>query len=110
MWPGSSNKVARAANLTGPDGTLLDFTPHDFRRIFATDALAAGLPPHLIQKLMGHASLTTTQAYAAVFPDDVIRAHRAFSHNRRSLRPADKYRDVTAAEWDEFEEHSAKRK
>jgi hypothetical protein len=104
------NKVARAANLRGPDGTLLDFTAHDFRRIFATDALAAGLPPHLIQKLMGHATLATTQAYAAVFPDDVIRAHRAFIHNRRSLRPADEYRDITAAEWDEFEAHFAKRK
>ena len=104
------NKIVAAADLRGPDGMLLDFTAHDFRRIFATDALAAGLPPHLIQKLMGHATLATTQAYAAVFPDDVIRAHRAFIHNRRSLRPADEYRDVTAAEWDEFEEHFAKRK
>ncbi|MGH6693268.1 MAG: tyrosine-type recombinase/integrase [Gammaproteobacteria bacterium] len=104
------NKVVAAADLRGPDGTLLDYTAHDFRRIFATDALAAGLPPHLIQKLMGHASLATTEAYAAVFPDDVIRAHRAFIHNRRSLRPTDEYRDVTAAEWDEFEQHFAKRK
>ena len=104
------NKVARAANLRGPDGTMLDFTAHDFRRIFATDALAAGMPPHLIQKLMGHATLATTQAYAVVFPDDVIRTHRAFIHNRRTLRPADEYRDVTAEEWDEFEAHFAKRK
>jgi integrase len=104
------NKVVAAADLRGLDGTLLDFTPHDFRRIFATDAVAAGLPPHLIQKLMGHATLATTQAYAAVFPDDVIRGHRAFIHNRRSLRPADEYRDVTAEEWDEFEQHFPKRK
>jgi hypothetical protein len=59
---------------------------------------------------MGHATLATTQAYAAVFPDDVIRAHRAFIHNRRTLRPADEYRDVTPEEWDEFEQHLAKRK
>lgn len=104
------NKVVAAADPRGPDGTRLDYTAHDFRRIFATDALAAGLPPHLIQKLMGHATLATTQAYAAVFPDDVIRAHRAFVRNRRSLRPADEYRDVTRAEWDEFEQHFAKRK
>lgn len=104
------NKVVAAADPRGPDGTRLDYTAHDFRRIFATDALAAGLPPHLIQKLMGHATLATTQAYAAVFPNDVIRAHRAFIHNRRSLRPADEYRDVTPAEWDEFESHFAKRK
>jgi hypothetical protein len=98
-----------AADPRGPDGTRLDYTAHDFRRIFATDALAAGLPPHLTQKLK-HATLATTQAYAAVFPDDVIRSHRAFIHNRRSLRPADEYRDVTPAEWDEFEQHFAKRK
>jgi integrase len=104
------NKVLATADPRGPDGTPLDYTAHDFRRIFATDALAAGLPPHLIQKLMGHATLATTQSYAAVFPDDIIRAHRAFIHNRRSLRPADEYRDVTDAEWDEFEEHFAKRK
>jgi integrase len=59
------------------------FTAHDFRRIFATDALAAGMPPHIIQKLMGHADLRTTQAYAAIFPDDIIRAHRA--HLARSF-------------------------
>jgi hypothetical protein len=104
------NKVARAAKLTGPDGKLIDFTPHDFRRVFATDALAAGLPPHIIQKLMGHATLATTQGYAAIFPDDIIRSHRAFIENRRSLRPADEYRAVTAEEWREFEEHFAKRK
>ncbi len=57
-----------------------------------------------------HATLATTQAYAAVFPDDVIRAHRAFIHKRRSLRPADEYRDVTPEEWDEFESHFAERK
>ena len=104
------NKVVRAAQLTGPDGNVIGFTPHDFRRVFATDALAAGLPPHIIQKLMGHASLATTQGYAAIFPEDVIRSHRAFIHNRRGLRPADEYRDVGADEWDEFEEHFAKRK
>lgn len=104
------NKVTRAANLAGADGRLLDFTPHDFRRVFATDALAAGLPPHIIQKLMGHATLATTQEYMAIFPDDIIRSHRAFIENRRRLRPADEYRSVTAGEWDEFEEHFARRK
>jgi hypothetical protein len=104
------NKVAHAAGLAGPDGQLLEFTPHDFRRVFATDALATGLPPHIIQKLMGHATLATTEGYMAIFPDDVIRSHRAFIENRRTLRPADEYRPVADAEWTEFEEHFAKRK
>jgi Phage integrase family len=103
-------RVCAVAGLTSPGGAAITFTAHDFRRVFATDALAAGLPPHIIQKLMGHASITTTQDYAAIFPDDVIRAHRAFNENRRQLRPADEYRDVTQAEWGEFEDHFAKRK
>ena len=104
------NKVVRAARLTASDGSVIGFTPHDFRRVFATDALAAGLPPHIIQELMGHTTLATTQGYAAIFPEDVIRSHRAFIHNRRGLCPAEEYRDVGAEEWEEFEEHFAKRK
>jgi integrase len=104
------NKVVHAAGLTGTDGQPLRFTAHDFRRIFATDALAAGLPPHIIQKLMGHTDLRTTQGYTAIFPDDIIRSHRAFIDNRRRLRPSDEYRDITDQEWEDFEEHFAKRK
>jgi len=85
-------KVCAAAGLVGVDGTMIAFTAHDFRRVFATDALAAGLPPHIIQKLMGHASIATTQGYTAIFPEDVIRSHRAFIENRRRLRPAEEYR------------------
>src|SRR5215207_3116890 len=96
------NKVVDIACLTGVDGQPLRFTAHDFRRIFATDALAAGLPPHIIQKLMGHADLRTTQGYAAIFPDDIIRSHRAFIDNRR-LRPSDEYRAISDKEWDDFE-------
>ncbi len=103
-------KVCAAAGLVAVDGTMIAFTAHDFRRVFATDALAAGLPPHIIQKLMGHASIATTQGYTAIFPEDVIRSHRAFIENRRRLRPAEEYRDVSETEWNEFEDHFAQRK
>jgi len=103
-------RVCANAGLIAVDGTEISYTAHDFRPLFATDALAAGLPPHIIQKLMGHASITTTQDYTAIFPEDVIRSHRAFIQNRRRLRPADEYRDVSETEWSEFEDHFAKRK
>ena len=102
--------VCAAAGLVGADGSPIEFTAHDFRRVFATDALAAGLPPHIIQKLLGHSSISTSQGYTAILPEDVIRSHRAFIDNRRRIRPADEYRDVTCEEWDQFEEHFAKRK
>ena len=50
--------VCASADLVGSDGSAIDFTSHDFRRVFATDALSAGLPPHIIQKLLGHASMS----------------------------------------------------
>jgi integrase len=103
-------QVCAHAGLTDAAGGPIAFTAHDFRRVFATEAQAAGLPPHIIQRLMGHASVTTTQEYAAIFPEEVIRSHRAFIDNRRGLRPADEYREVTDAEWREFEDHFAKRK
>jgi site-specific recombinase XerD len=39
------------------------FAPHDMRRSFCTNLTDAGVPPHLIQAAMGHASGTTTQRY-----------------------------------------------
>lgn len=91
-------------------GRLMRFTAHDFRRIFATDALSSGLPPHIVQVLMGHKSLATTQGYAAVYPQDVIRHHRTYIAQRRQTRPTAEYREPTAEEWEEFESHFVKRK
>jgi integrase len=49
--------------ITDASGQPLAFKPHDFRRIFATDAIMNGMPPHICQLLMGHASITTTMGY-----------------------------------------------
>lgn len=91
-------------------GRSVRFTPHDLRRVFATEALASGLPPHIVQVLMGHKNIATTQIYAAIYPADIIRHHRAFISRRRGTRPSEEYRQPTANEWREFEEHFTKRK
>ncbi len=104
------NRIVVASGLTHPDGTPVRFTPHDFRRIFATEAVASGLPVHIAAKLLGHESLNTTQGYVALYDRDVIEHHRAFIARRRSLRPSQEYRDVTDGEWDEFLAHFEKRK
>ncbi|MFD5344868.1 tyrosine-type recombinase/integrase [Streptomyces anulatus] len=51
-------------------GEPLRFTVHDFRRMFATEAVTGGLPVHIAARLPGHEALATTQAYLAVFQDD----------------------------------------
>jgi integrase len=40
--------------LVGPDGQPLRLTPHDFRRMFVTDMITNGLPPHIAQIICGH--------------------------------------------------------
>ncbi|MEU8139561.1 tyrosine-type recombinase/integrase [Streptodolium elevatio] len=96
--------------LHGPDGQLLHYTPHDFRRIFATEAVSGGIPVHIAAKLLGHEDLNTTQTYVAVYQDDVVRHHAAFIARRRAERPGDEYREPTAVEWAEFDRHFTRRK
>ena len=104
------DRTVALARLRGSDGRPLRFTPHDFRRIFATEAVATGLPVHIAAKLLGHESLATTQAYVAVYDQDVIDHHRAFIARRRALRPSVEYREPTDAEWEEFLGHFEQRK
>lgn len=82
----------------------------DFRRIFVTDAILNGLPPHIAQVIAGHTSINTTMRYAAIYPTDAIEAHRAFIARRRSLRPVEEYRAVTPEKWQEFLGHFERRK
>ena len=76
------------AGLTGTDGQPLRLIPHDFRRIFITDAVMNGMPPHIAQLVAGHADINTTMGYKAVYPDEAINGHRAFLARRRALRPS----------------------
>ena len=101
--------TSQAAQVTAA-GETLEWRPHDFRRIFVTDALRSGLPPHIAAKICGHALLDTTMGYAAIYPEDVIAHHRAFIARRRTERPSEEYRDLTATEWDEFLAHFELRK
>ncbi len=86
------------------------FTPHDFRRIFATELVNSGLPIHIGAALLGHLNIQTTRGYVAVFDEDIVRHYVAFLDQRRELRPIEEYREATTEEWAEFDEHFDKRK
>ena len=81
-----------AAGLTDTTGQPLRFAPHDFRRIFITDAIMNGMPPHIAQLIAGHRDINTTMGYKAVYPEEAINGHRAFIARRRALRPSEEYR------------------
>jgi integrase len=104
------NDTVERAGLRDVTGEPLHYKAHDFRRIFATDAVAGGLPLHIAARLLGHQTLNTFQTYHAVFHDELIRAYRGFLDNRRALRPQAEYREPTDAEWREFEQHFEQRK
>ena len=99
-----------AAGLTGADGQPLRFVPHDFRRLFITDAVLNGMPPHIAQLVVGHRDINTTMGYKAVYPEEVINGHRAFIARRRELRPSEEYRTPTDEEWEEFLGHFERRR
>lgn len=97
-------------SITGNDGKPLPFRPHDFRRIFITDAVMNGMPPHIAQLVVGHRDINTTMGYKTVYPEEVINGHRAFIARRRQLRPSEEYRTPTDEEWEEFLGHFQHRK
>ena len=103
----------RRAGRRRPDrrrGSPLHFTPHDFRRIFITDAIMSGLPPHIAQIIAGHRDINVTHRLQSGLPREAIQAHLAFLARRRALRPGEEYRVPTDDEWDEFLGHFERRK
>ncbi len=99
-----------ATGVRDAAGRPMRYTFHDFRRLFITDAILHGMPPHIAQLIAGHANINTTMGYKAVYPEEVINGHRAFLARRRAQRPSQEYRTPTDEEWEEFLGHFVRRK
>jgi integrase/recombinase XerD len=62
-------------------GVAREVSPHTLRHCFATHLLAGGADVRVVQELLGHASVTTTQIYTHVTVD-TLREVYATSHPR----------------------------
>ena len=62
-------------------GVTADVSPHTLRHSFATHLLDGGADVRVVQELLGHASVTTTQIYTLVTVDK-LREVYATAHPR----------------------------
>ncbi|EKK4083626.1 phage integrase family protein [Cronobacter sakazakii] len=70
--------INEAVDAAAADGVTFSVpvTPHTFRHSYAMHMLYAGIPLKVLQSLMGHKSVSSTEVYTKVFALDVAARHR----------------------------------
>ena len=70
--------LSEAVEAAAADGVTFSvpISPHTFRHSYAMHMLYAGIPLKVLQSLMGHKTISSTEVYTKVFALDVAARHR----------------------------------
>jgi integrase/recombinase XerC len=82
---GARGMRQRLDTLAREAGLPLGFSPHTLRHSFATHLLDGGADLRIVQELLGHESLATTQVYTHVSPARLRSAYTASHPRARSV-------------------------
>jgi integrase len=91
------------SGLRRADGSPLVVVPHDCRRVFASEHLNNDTPVHVIQALLGHATIDTVMVYAKLYPRKMIEEYRkAMRGVYKAFHGEESLKKPTQQEWDAF--------
>ena len=100
---GHLRRLSIGAGLRKADGSQLILRPHDCRRLFASEHLNNDTPVHVIQALLGHATIGTVMVYAKLYPRHLVESYRkSIRGNYADLYGTESLRNPTKEEWERF--------
>ncbi len=97
-------ELSRRAGITLHDGRPLGISPHDCRRVFASEHLNNGTPPHVLRALLGHERLDTVMIYAKLYPNKLVEEYRRHIGGvYQAIHGPEVLRAPSEEEWQELE-------
>lgn len=100
---GRLRQLSLEAEARKSDGSPLILRPHDCRRVFASEHLNNNTPIHVIQALLGHATIDTVMVYAKLYPHQLVEAYRkSVRGTYAALYGEQSLSNPTKDEWEAF--------